>query len=66
MVRFGMLLLCQEYCNTKLLCWLLWHSVLLYAFSSHPLLPKNHRVRKCVRWFFDPVFISTDLEVAAC
>jgi hypothetical protein len=37
----------MEHCNIKLQRWLLWHPILLYAFSSHPLVPpKVHLVIK--------------------
>jgi hypothetical protein len=36
----------------------------MHLFSSHTLFPKVHWVRKYIRWFFDPVFISVDVSLA--
>jgi hypothetical protein len=53
-------------CNIKLQCRLLWHPVLLKAFSSHPLFTKGHWVRNYIHWFFDPVLISIDVCRGGC
>jgi hypothetical protein len=39
---------------------------LLSSFSSHPLFPEVHWVRKYIRWFFDPEFISIDVCRGGC
>jgi hypothetical protein len=46
------------HCNIKFQCWLLWHIVIQMHFHAILYCLKVQWVRKCIRWFFDPVFIS--------